>query len=192
MLATLDAVKRALLIPAGITDQDEELSAVLAAASTRIEQELGQKLGYGERSEVLDGSGTKYLRTRSYPILAVSGAKVGGSDVEGYEVAASAGMLYRASGWDSGERNVRLTLTAGYLLPGQTAPEDADPAPEALPTPIERAAIILSRMIYAGEWGKDSERLGNSYSVTYSKGRAGGLPPVVEALIGPYKRSDRV
>ncbi|WP_217597166.1 hypothetical protein [Cohnella sp. GbtcB17] len=192
MLATLDAFKRALLIPAAIVDQDEELSAVLSVASTRIEQEIGCELGYSQRVETLDGSGTKYQRLRSFPVHSVSGVKVGGADAEGFEVAASAGMLYRSGGWASGDRNVVVTLTAGYLLPGATPPDGVDPAPAPLPTPIERAAIVLARMIYAGEWGKDSERLGNSYSVTYSKGRPGGLPPVVEALLSPYTRRDRV
>lgn len=182
MLATVERLKKMLHIPDSDKTEDDELVAVITAASDAIETRLRRKLERAERTEKYDGTGRDQLLLNQFPVLSVSEVKIEDSAVTNFESIIESGMLFRADMWPRGRRNISVKYTAGYNLPGGT--EES-----TLPKSIEQACLILARMLYTGEWGKTEERMG-SYSAKYTvyEGTHTNLPPVVVALTEPFVR----
>ncbi|MFC5528475.1 phage gp6-like head-tail connector protein [Cohnella yongneupensis] len=185
MLTTISRLKGLLKIPSSDTGEDSELEAVIMAASQAIENHCNRSFELKDRTELYDGSGLEHVFVRSFPVTTIDSIKIAGEVITDYLKIENSGMIYRKNKWPRGLYNIEISYSGGYVLPN----DDPDSEVEGnLPKPVEQAALILARMIHMGEWGKESERFGNSYSVTYAKGDPGRLPPVVEALIGPYRR----
>lgn len=176
MLTTLKRAKKLLGIAEDDVSEDFYLTAALAAASNIIEQGAKRSFEYRSYSEVIDGSGTPFLRLRNYPVHSVSKLMVCGSDWIGKEFAIESenGMLFYRPCWPCGARLVEAEYTAGYILPS----DDPD-APEAtLPENIELACILFAQILLRDPSVK-SERVGD-ISVTYGDTE---MPPVVKSLM---------
>lgn len=164
---------------------DEELLPLLQAASSAIEARCRRTFGYGSHTELLDGVRGGYLPLRHYPIYAASVTELDGAELKDVEILKEPGLLFRRNGWPPGQRNVTVTYTAGYRLPGAEAssvPDEALPLPESL----ELACILLAKHL-GREPGVTQERVGE-ISVTYAVDGGNRLPFTVEAMIGPYIR----
>lgn len=182
MLATVERLKKMLQIPESDKSEDEELEAVIMVATDAIETRLNRKLQKADYTETYNGNGRVNLMLNQFPVAAVSEVKLDGAVVADTETIDDAGILFRANRWSSGQRNVTVKYTAGYILPGGTGTP-------TLPKSIEQACLILAKMMYTGEWGKTEERTG-PYSAKYIvyEGTHTRLPPVVLALTDPFVR----
>ncbi|ELK38861.1 hypothetical protein D478_27507 [Brevibacillus agri BAB-2500] len=98
-----------------------------------------------------------------------------------YEAASEKGVLFRKDGWCAADRQITLTYTAGYVLPGDATPEN----PQTLPESLELACILLCQTLMR-QPGVTSERVGD-IAVTYAT-ESDGLPGAVKSLVDPFKR----
>ncbi|MSR31565.1 MAG: hypothetical protein EXR99_08680 [Gemmataceae bacterium] len=115
---------KAVIAQAAFSTAEEALVASLCAVVSSLVRSFTQReLDAGIYEEWVSGSGGKRLLVRHYPIVAVASVFPRGSGVEisGYEVERSRGILWRNANWSKGERNLRVTYTAGF-----------DPLPEDL------------------------------------------------------------
>ncbi len=174
MLTTLARAKQMLGVPADDTADDFALQLALAAASRAIEREMNRQLGRQVHTEVVDGSGRRFLRLRHYPINRVDSVTIGGAAATDYETESYSGMLLHPGCWPEGLRNVVVTYEAGYDLP-------TDDNPGTLPENYELACILYAQTLMR-EQGTVSERVGD-IAVTYEAQTAGRLPGAVAALI---------
>ncbi|WP_245625158.1 hypothetical protein [Paenibacillus stellifer] len=159
---------------------DFVLESALEAASIAIERVCGRKFAQQTHKQCLNGSGTRLLRLRNFPVHSVAGVKVCGKDLAetDYVIEPDNGMLFKASFWPSGERNIEVEYLAGYILPSDA---DGAPAP-TLPRNYELACILYAQTLLQQTPGVASERVGD-ISVTYETATAGELPSAVAALI---------
>lgn len=182
MFARLSRLKALLFFDETDTSADDQLNLALSAASDAIEQFCCRTFKKQSHTEERSGTGSKFLTVRNYPITGTPVITADTVAITDFKMLEN-GILFRSCGWPRGDFNVSVKYDGGYDLPSDTQNAPASTLPES----IEQACLILARMIYTGEWGKDSERMPNGYAVTFSKGTPQGLPPVVEALIGPHK-----
>lgn len=191
-LTILSTCKTHLGIATDVSTHDSIIEQLINAASDAIESYCNRKFKSQEHTETYDGNGSEYLVLRHYPISAVSAVSENGSDLsaddEDYEILTDEGILYREVGWSEDARNIDVTYTAGYVLP-----QDADEeTPATLPEALSVACIMYVKAVYNDLAFKDNERLGD-YSVKYNKqftdnsGKPVPVPPVVAALVAPYK-----
>ncbi|MDP5274349.1 phage gp6-like head-tail connector protein [Chengkuizengella axinellae] len=172
MLASIERLKKILMIPESDISQDEELSILLSAASEIIEKRCSRKFKLQEHNEKHSGSDWDHLFTKNYPITNVEYVKLDEEEVNDYDLINEEGILFRESCWPKGQRNIEIKYNAGYA--------------DNIPKSLEQACLFQAKVLYTEEWGKASERIGNQYSVTFMQGDTNDLPPVVLALIGPY------
>lgn len=178
MLATLSKLKPMLHIPLDDTSEDNQLEFCLMTASEAIEEHCGRKFAKGSYTEVRNGTASKYLALRNGPIHAITDLQGNSRPITDYTQLED-GMLFHSYGWPRGDYNIAVTYTGGYDLPN----DDPGATKSNLPTTLEMACLMLAKMMYTGQWGKDSERIDGEYSVTYSKAeRPEELPPVIQSL----------
>lgn len=147
-LTTLNHVK-AWRSPAIVENVDNViLSREITAASKAVLQYLQRKfLAVQTVTEVRNGVGTQGMMLKNYPILAVTGVKIGAIDVpvpqqinyNGFVFDADSGMLYvRGFVFSEGFQNVAITYRAGYqssdvvLISTAVAPDYASVSCDAL------------------------------------------------------------
>ncbi|MET3846871.1 phage gp6-like head-tail connector protein [Paenibacillus sp. OAE614] len=178
MLATLNKLKPMLYMPPEDTTENERLTFCLMVASDAIEDHCGRKFAKGTYTERRNGTASKYLALRNFPVHSILALDGDSRPITDYTLLDD-GMLFHAHGWPRGDYNISVTYEGGYDLPS----EEAGAPASNLPSTIEMACLMLAKMMYTGQWGKDTERIDGEYSVTYTKpDRPEDLPPVIQSL----------
>ncbi|WP_438445902.1 phage head-tail connector protein [Gorillibacterium sp. sgz5001074] len=185
MLTTLEQVKRQLQIPLEDTGEDGALSLLLASASRAIESYCGRSFKRQDYTQTASGGG-RYLALRNYPVHEIREVLGPSGPITDYKMLdkGTNGILFRNSGWPGGAHEVTIEYSAGYILPGDGTPED----PTDLPPDLEYACLLFTKLLYHGQFGLHSERLGD-HTVTFSLPNTGEeleLPHAVRALAAPY------
>lgn len=159
---------------------DVRLTMMIGAATQAIEGYCRRHFSQTTHKEWYSGGSTKIM-LRNFPVQQiVRVATLAGQEITGYELYADDGVLVLTGGWPSGEDNILVEYAAGYVTPDQAAETRVPNLPES----IELACIRYVQMLYEGQIGKVSERLGD-YAVTYPEISAGKLPAVVTQLLEP-------
>lgn len=174
-LVTVASIKQ--LAPINQTTDDGLLGVIVAAVNVWIPNWLNRSLDSTQRSDLLDGNGSRVLMTPEFPITAVASLAVDGTAIPaasslilpGYRFHNRVLMLndYR---FTRGIGNVEVTYTAGYSTP---------------PADLAFAATELALLAF-----RDRERVGlTSKSVA---GEVIGLfngemPARVKSILQPYK-----
>lgn len=109
-------------------DDDDLLDELIVEASSLIEDHVGYPLGRGVYQESVAGYGTPWLSLSRLPVALVTQTLSNTTlvDAATYSLEGTAGMLYRARGWDSPavwswgstdpEPFYQVEYTGGYLL----------------------------------------------------------------------------
>lgn len=182
-LIELADAKKLLGIPAMDTSQDEQLSALISAASEMIEVYLRRKLRKGEHTDVAWQQG-ECLWLRAFPVEAVSEVRAGADLIDiAYVIDKEAGMLRRTDGhpWPIHPEGYTVKYTGGL---------------GTIPAPISQACAMLARQLGGSlENGgvAASERIGD-YSITYVQGSVGAgtgcgldaFSPAISAMLRPW------
>jgi hypothetical protein len=148
MLSTLPTLKSRLAIEPADPQYDSLLTAALTALGPRFDKETNRTLARTENfTQELDGHDTEILAA-CYPIEAVTKFEAKTSESPGWqEISPAPDYLVRCDcvislpsaifNLPSPSALVRVTYTAGYVMPGST------PAPGQTPLPpdIEQAAV---------------------------------------------------
>lgn len=160
-LTTLTAVKDQLRLRDDA--QDLFLMRNINAVSDVIARYCGRHFERADYVERYRGHSRQRLMLNQYPVLAVTGVRVDGSDLspEEYVVLADEGVLYHETGWPwSGHfaglvgeptaprLNIEVEYTAGYVLPKDEDPEANPPVVRTLPYDLEDACISLVAVRY--------------------------------------------
>jgi hypothetical protein len=134
----------------GISDAD--LQRYIDAASTTAERVCGRNLSARDYTETVNGSGSKELYTRGFPVQSVTSVKIAGIEefaevdpIIDYQLDAEIGMLYRRSGWPRGSRNIQVVYNGGYWLPA--GEEEEDPT-YLVPDDLTRAVCEVIDWMY--------------------------------------------
>src|SRR5512147_1225586 len=164
-LTTLANVKTLLQI--SDNSQDSLLSLLISSISSQIETYCGRSFGYADYDEILASNNRQLLQLNQWPIKKITFIKqsgntlVAGQDYQTYSQYLNAGQVYRGSGWTgpswvrgltadpyTGEYIYEVSYSAGYVLPGATAPTPP-PTVDPLPADIELAASLMVSKAYA-------------------------------------------
>lgn len=159
-LTTRSKVKAHIGIPAANTAKDALLDQIIEGVSGFIETTTNRVFDVTEYEEVLDGTPLDEIFLKQYPLIDVLTLTISGNEVdldaeeesETVVIDRDAGSIYRESGFGSGRKAVRVSYTAGYVLPeeDESGVDDSGPAAEGenLPGALEGAAIRLSARVY--------------------------------------------
>ncbi|WP_078497562.1 head-tail connector protein [Paenibacillus selenitireducens] len=176
----MNQVKNFIFLPEQDGPSDLQLTMMIGAVSQAIEGYCRRQFGRSTHTEWYSGGSSKLL-LRNFPVQQiVRVTTLAGQEITSYELLADTGELVLAEGWPSGEDNIKIEYEAGYVTPDQATETLAANLPES----IELACIRYVQMLYEGQIGKVSERLGD-YAVTYPEHSAGKLPAVVTQLLEP-------
>ena len=206
-LCLLSDVKTKLGIAQNDTSQDDRLNLLIKSVSAKIESYIGYKLGRGTYSEELHNvNNTQLIQLNHWPLVSVSSVTVNEGAIDDYKIIpeyARWGRLYRGDGWTgafytrgfthdivSGAWDIKVSYTAGYLLPGDTGYQEG--ADGSLPYDITIACLDSVALEYNAEnngsiglkahsEGGISDTYGNA-----SEEIAGGLTASVKAALGKY------
>lgn len=192
-LATVADVKAYAKITG--SEDDALLASLLESAEQALRDYCSRPLGWSQASvaETLSGSGNNSLVVTNVPVAespapvvvlltgAVTTETVAASryrfDPDSGEFRIIEDDPIYACAWPAGFRNVTMTYTGGYA---------------AIPANLSHAAILATLWLFYGS-GQDpsmaSEGLG-AYSYTKWVAVEGhSIPPEVEAMVAPYRRS---
>lgn len=154
---------------------EEEIEAAAERVKERFENICGVAFEPTEVTVTLDGTGTATVVLPHTRVSAVSAAEIDDVAVTLADIKAkSFGVLYLASGWTSGTRNVSVTYTHGYA---------------AVPETIKRAALIAAAHEIQGSdlpstTTSHSDELGSfDHLVPGGAGRWYGIPEVDAVLL---------
>lgn len=171
-LTTLANVKAYLKIDQSQTSDDATLLSLIAACSEAIENHCERKFGQQTfTNEEYNGTGSKYILLRQFPIKSITSVSVDGVLIESneYKVNKLNGTLIRVSSiWPKGDINVTVTYESGFL---------------EIPAPVELACKHYVKSFFQSDVA--------SFSTTFSEGfvfRADALPAQVKSLVAPYKK----
>ncbi|WP_379142354.1 phage head-tail connector protein [Paenibacillus sp. sgz500992] len=178
MLTTVERLQKAMGI-LGDSLEDEMLQIQIVASSQAIENYCKRSFKLQSYTERHSGnSRSSYINLRNYPVENIEDVVIPGKPVGEYELLEE-GRIFCPSGWPAGEHNIRVTYTAGYVLPCDANTEK----PRTLPEVLELACIFHAQLMLRTP-GVTAERVGD-ISVNYSA-ESEGMPPTVIALISPY------
>ncbi|MGV8123096.1 MAG: head-tail connector protein [Candidatus Xenobiia bacterium LiM19] len=203
-LTTLSTLKGYLRIGVSENDDDAELQRLIRVASGQIEKYCGRKFDSAQHIETFTGNGRQLLYLTHRPVASVTSVVVDDSTdaATNYSITDEA-ALYRELGWVSGlaaqsgivgdmpdpehkGRNITVTYTAGYVLPGETG--------RTFPYDLEEACLQLCEYHFnhsPRNRGVQSENIGG-YSAQYITPslvpeNALVLPAHIRMLLEPYK-----
>jgi hypothetical protein len=150
-LTTLDRMKLMLGLT-GIADEqtDAILTLLINRVSAWIERQTGRHLGKNSYVQKYDANGQQELVTIEYPVVAVEYIEEEGAVVDpslyDFEQTGNVGVIYRDDGWlHAGyraglaydiiaiKRVIKISYTAGYVLPKDATEDD----PQTLPADLE-------------------------------------------------------
>lgn len=178
MLTTVERLKNAMGVQ-GDALEDELLQIQIAASSQAIENYCKRSFKLQSYTERHSGnSRSSYINLRNYPVESIEEVATTGNPVGDYELLEE-GRIYCSSGWPAGEHNIKVTYTAGYVLPVDATMDK----PRTLPEVLELACIFHAQWMLRSP-GVTAERVGD-ISVNYSA-EGEGLPPTVVSLVSPY------
>lgn len=212
-LCALSDVKT--LLDISDTTQDAKIGLMI----DRVSSLAVQYLGYNPKrttytSEKYAVTNIQYLQLNNQPIQSIASVTLQGTAVTDYGTESNdyaVGLLYRGSGWVgrcytrgmtydivSGFRDVEITYTAGWYLPGDAGYVADDPAslPMAIQSAMIQATIEMYRVNIAAAEGLLSHSEGG-ISDTWSKGKMavaqgstmqGALSEEVRSALQPYVR----
>lgn len=191
MLSTVSKLKKHVGIPQAVTNKDEMLSNILLGVSAAIEQYCNRKFGFAEFTDTFIDVGAQSLFTRNYPIVEVTEIKLGkhiiDSDalIENDEliIEPESGELLKTTGWDSDL--IRITYTAGYLLPSDESGEESGGGTESLPADIELAAIRMSARIYER---RTAEGVGSASPGSFSANYNSQLDEDIKDILASHRK----
>jgi hypothetical protein len=194
-LTTLGNTKQWL----GISSETDDtlLTRLITAASFFIETYLSRRLGSQTYAEIRDGTGSRVMNFREYPVTAVSWVAVNGVSIPpapdtvtpGYRFTRTQ-IILQGHRFTQGYGNVTLNYTAGYGPPTGGWFEDAcltaGEGDAIFPFDLEQACIELISWRYnerqhIGQSGKSLEGANVTYSVQ-------DLPPDVKTVLDRYRR----
>ncbi|GBF73059.1 hypothetical protein PA598K_01344 [Paenibacillus sp. 598K] len=181
MLTTIERARRMGVDPSEAMP-DEELTMLIAVASTAIEEYCRRKFGMAEHSDRASGMRGPYLQLPNYPIHSVVIGRDFEHPVEDVSILAD-GILFSRCGWPGGIRDYAVTYTAGYVLPSQETEDNVT----TLPATLEYACVLMIKHLQR-EHGVASERVGD-ISVSYSAAEA-DMPSAVKAMLAPHVRPE--
>lgn len=195
-LTTQALVKTEVGIASGDSSQNDNIDAMINAASSQIDNHcgLGRLVSETGIVENLSSFGTNFLFVNRKPLNAITSIVLDGDTVDATTYSIHdpfEGSIYRRAGWlwtaagfqrvthtglqGTEERRFFVTYDAGYT----TVPAD-----------LERAATMLSAHHFntiGRRTDIESERL-LSWSAKYVMAKAGdsGIPPAIAAMLAPY------
>lgn len=198
-LTQLNTIKDEL----GITDATEDtyLERLIKVASDFVRSYCERTFEETEVTENIKGSGTDKIRTSNYPIVSISEVKIDDKIIdedleEGYYVDKKAGILEKFTYWtqqinsfhqgaildkntDNKLRNVEITYTYGYKLPGEVG--------RNFPHDLELAVINIIKSMYdkKGQATNIKKESLMDYSVTYITGSI--HDPLTMNILDKYK-----
>lgn len=183
-LTTIDRVKAALGIPAGITYHDGAIANVVAAANAYVLDVLDQPGGLiaHTRTEYLRAysPGQRYVMLGRSPVRSVIAVTVDGSpmDPDEYVVDEDTGALHargKHANWSTVPGGIEVTYLHGYT--------DADDVDALRVAADQIAAHMHTRGRHAGTAG---QRLDQGVQVTTD---GAGIPTTAAAILRRYRRS---
>jgi uncharacterized phiE125 gp8 family phage protein len=190
-LATVEALKAELSIPAGDPPHDVVLEGLLDQASAAITRWCGLSMARQQlREAVRLWRPFEVLVLSRGPVSAIAAVTEAGTALveADWEADLDAGLLWRLSGGDRcrwSATRILVDYWVGWRLPGQ---EGCD-----LPPEIERACILAAAAMWHAR-GRDpllrSEATEGVGSTSFLDPRGGmeGLPPQAAGLLAPWRR----
>ena len=172
-LATLAEVKALLGITH--TDDDAQLTPLIAGASTLIERYTGATFAVTEFTEIHDG-GVEALILERLPVVTVTSVtdRTAGATVTYYETDPDTGMIYRGADglgqrrWQGGRRRFEVAYTAGH----DGAPDD-----------VKQALAMIVAAMRENPAGMTAQKDGDySFSATGDT-----IPPGANAILMRYR-----
>lgn len=195
----------------GAAANDAVVQRLISVASRMVANHLGYAVQ--RRTGVIEtvaGHGTPLLFLRAGQIVSIQSVEIDGAAVAatGYAIdSALFGRIRRIDAcWpftgmtsggvadgpmralDTGE--IKVTLTAGWVTPGQNALLPATYPAVDLPEDIQQAAIEIFTALWrrrGQDQGVASRSLGGG-SISYRSDSTGPLAPSARALLAPYRR----
>lgn len=195
----------------GIAPGDANLPRLITAASVMVASYVGYPLH--RRTGVVEyvaSNGGPHLFLQAGALVEIESIEIDDAAVDpaSYRIEDPSGTLVGVGGYQFpftglstrgvapepyravADGRILVTLTAGYVTPGQFALDDSEPV--TLPLDIEQAAISVATSLYRSK-GTDSNiasySLGNS-SVSYGSDRK-PLGDTVRAILAPYRKTTR-
>lgn len=200
-MAALVTNERAKAHPKLALLADAELTTLVAIASARIERWCGRVLNMDERTEYYDGSGSRMLLLKEYPLVELTGVVVVESDgtettldVDSFDMDAESGEVWFAP-WSTegaygtfpqGKKNIKITYIGGYALTEIEQAEETDSI--LIPEDLKEAVVLLAAYLLSTQ-RKDLSINGyrlDAYAETRREPEE-GVPPEVASLAAPYR-----
>jgi uncharacterized phiE125 gp8 family phage protein len=195
-LTTIERVKAELNMTSVDTARDNLLGYKIAEATSDIEAHLGRVLCRAGLTERFwgDPGCAEYLILARAPVASITSVTVDGVAVSSteYRLDGASGILYRldASGYPSiweWCKDIVVVYVAGYIVPGESGRD--------LPEALEAATVELVASYWSSRGrdptvkAEDVPGLGRVEYWVGAVGKAGELPPSVDAKIAPFRRS---
>jgi hypothetical protein len=171
-LTSLAAVKEYLQIDSTDTSQNSLLDFLINSASMAIESYCRRKIkDVSYADEEYDGSGTRNLNLRQFPVSSITSIKIDdvALDISEYKFKKSSGIVNRLKAlWPKEFQNIKVSYTAGY---------------SSVPADIELACKHLVKFYYKTDVA--------DFSTTFGEGvvmRPEAWPKQVKALLSSYRK----
>jgi hypothetical protein len=166
-----------------------ERAALIAAASTAVEDHCGRTFASAATTESLDGPGLSRVWLSRRPVVSILSVTVNGETLgaDDYDFDPATGELYRGDGrtdprhvqgFPRGRRNVTVVYTAGYAT---------------VPAPVKRATILVAKTLADQTQFTQTlqtEQLGDYRAVLNTTVQRAELPMSAVALLAPYVQDD--
>lgn len=182
MLTTLNRAKKLMGIEPGDDFRDDEISMLLSAASSAVEDYCRRTFRLQSHTEKVSGRRGEYLQLKNYPVHSATVYERMDQPYTDVEMLDD-GILFRPGGWPGGERSITVSYDAGYVLPSD---EPGEPA-ATLPAAIEYAVVLMIQHMERAP-GVTAERVGD-LSVSYSPNDL-DMPAAAKALLSSYVRPE--
>lgn len=192
-LTTVDAVQTEL----DISSDSTFIGTLIDQASARIEKAADRVFAKETVEEERGASGTRYMYLTRFPIVSVDSVEHDGDSVTDYTVFdTEKGLLYRENGWTNtqlywnfitdlytGFRDPdwKITYTAGYVLPGDSARD--------LPDDLEMACIQFVKSLYLQrdtDPALTREQYGDASQSWERNSQLMGMPPITKTIVDNY------
>jgi hypothetical protein len=193
-LTTRAKLKAHIGIPAANTTKDALLDTIIEGVSGFIETTTNRVFDITEYTEVLDGTPLDEIFLKQYPLIDVLSLFVNGTEIdldaeeeaETVVIDNETGSVYREGGFGSGRKAVRVTYTAGYVLPEEAESgvdvSESGVVGEDLPAALEGAAIRLSARVYERRTAEGVSSVSpTGLSVTYKDAIDADIVTVLQA-----------
>jgi hypothetical protein len=177
-LTDITAAKEYLKIGSSTTNDDNLIQGLINACSTAIENYCRRSFKTQIYSEYYDGTGTKSINLKNYPVTAVSAVAIDGVTVANtsYICKTDQGVLVRkaapipglriGANWPIGDWNIKVDYTGGYAT---------------IPADVELACKMFVAAVYKADIA--------AFSTTFNDGfvfKSDAIPVQVKFMLQPY------